>query len=47
LTHEDFYDENNSLIFEIMFNLYKLNKPIDLITVKDKLADKKVLDKIG
>jgi len=30
-----------------MFNLYKLNKPIDLITVKDKLADKKLLDKIG
>lgn len=47
LTHEDFYDENNLIIFEIMFNLYKLNKPIDLITVKDKLADKKILDKIG
>ena len=47
LTHEDFYDENNSLIYEIMFNLYKVNKPIDLITVKDKLADKKILDKIG
>lgn len=47
LTHEDFYDENNLIIFEIMFNLYKLNKPIDLITVKDKLADKKLLDKIG
>lgn len=46
LTHEDFYDENNSIIFEIMFNLYKVSKPIDLITVKDKLADKKVLDKI-
>jgi replicative DNA helicase len=46
LTHEDFYDENNSIIFEIMFNLYKNNKPIDLITVKDKLADKKMLDKI-
>jgi replicative DNA helicase len=29
-----------------MFNLYKNNKPIDLITVKDKLADKKMLDKI-
>ena len=47
LTHEDFYDENNNIIFEIMFNLYKVNKPIDLITVKDKLADKKILDKIG
>ena len=47
LTHEDFYDDSNSIIFEIMLNLYKQNKPIDLITVKDKLADKKLLDKIG
>ncbi len=46
LTHEDFYDESNSMIYEIMFNLYKLNKPIDLITVKEKLDDKKLLDKI-
>lgn len=46
LTHEDFYDENNLIIFEVMFNLYKLSKPIDLITVKDKLSDKKLLDKI-
>jgi replicative DNA helicase len=29
-----------------MLNLYKQNKPIDLITVKDKLADKKLLDKV-
>ncbi len=47
LTHEDFYDENNSIIFENIFNLYKLNKPIDLITIKNKLSDKKLLDKIG
>jgi len=46
LTFEDFYDESNSMIFEVMFNLYKNNKPIDLITVKDKLADKKILDKV-
>ena len=46
LTHEDFYDESNSIIFEIIFNLYKLNKPVDLITVKNKLSDKKLLDKI-
>jgi replicative DNA helicase len=29
-----------------MFDLYKQNKPIDLITVKEKLDDKKVLEKI-
>ena len=47
LTHEDFYSDANSIIFEVMFNLYKLNKPIDLITVKEKLDDKKLLDKVG
>jgi len=30
-----------------MFDLYKTNKPIDLITVKEKLDDKKLLDKVG
>lgn len=47
LSHEDFYNESNSRIYEIMFDLYKNNKPIDLITVKEKLEDKKLLDKIG
>ncbi len=47
LTFEDFYDEANANIFEVMFNLYKNNKAIDLITVKDKLSDKKILDKVG
>ena len=46
LTHEDFYDDSNNMIYEVMFNLYKLNKPIDLITVKEKLDDAKLLDKI-
>jgi replicative DNA helicase len=30
-----------------MFDLYRTNKPIDLITVKEKLEDKKLLDKVG
>ncbi|MDR2411964.1 MAG: hypothetical protein LBD88_05420 [Candidatus Peribacteria bacterium] len=29
-----------------MLDLFKKNKPIDLITVKEKLDDKKILDKI-
>jgi replicative DNA helicase len=29
-----------------MFELFRVNKPIDLITVKEKLDDKKLLDKI-
>jgi replicative DNA helicase len=46
LKPEDFYSDANSTIFGVIFDLYKLNKPIDLITVKEKLDDKKVLDKI-
>jgi len=46
LKPEDFYSEANTTIFSVIFDLYKLNKPIDLITVKEKLDDKKLLDKI-
>ena len=46
LSSEDFYSDSNSIIFEVMSGLYKLNKPIDLITVKEKLDDNKMLDKI-
>ncbi len=47
LTHEDFYDESNARIYDVMFELYRLSKPIDLITVREKLDDKKLLDSIG
>jgi len=47
LKDTDFYSETNSTIFWIMFDLYKQNKPIDIITVKEKLDDKKLLDKVG
>jgi replicative DNA helicase len=46
LLSEDFYSDSNLIIFEIMSDLYKLNKPIDLITVKEKLDDKNILDKV-
>ena len=46
LLPEDFYNESNLQIFAVMSELYKLNKPIDLITVKEKLDDEKILDKI-
>lgn len=44
---EDFYEEGHAFIYEAMRDLYKLNKPIDLITVKEKLTDKNRLDKVG
>jgi replicative DNA helicase len=30
-----------------MFELFRFNKPIDLITVREKLDDKKLLDGVG
>jgi len=47
LLPEDFYDDSHKAIYEVMFDLFKLNKPIDLITVREKLDDKKLLEKIG
>lgn len=46
LSPEDFYDDSNEKIFEVIFELFKNNKPIDLITVKEQLDNKKLLDKI-
>lgn len=46
LLKEDFYDEKNAKIYEVMLELYTKNKPIDIITVKERLDDKKILDDI-
>ena len=46
LTHEDFYEERNAKIYEVMLDLYRFNKPIDLVTVREKLDDKKLLDSV-
>lgn len=46
LTFEDFYEERHARIYEVMFELYRLNKPIDLVTVREKLDDKKLLDSV-
>ena len=47
LTHEDFYEERNAKIYEAMLDLYRFNKPIDIVTVREKLDDKKILDSVG
>ena len=46
LSQKDFYYESNAVIFWVIYELYKNNKPIDSLTVKEKLDDKKLLDKI-
>ncbi len=38
LKPEDFYREENKLIFAAMLNLYSRSEPIDLITVKEELV---------
>ncbi len=38
LKPEDFYREENKLIFSAMLNLYSRSEPIDLITVKEELV---------
>ncbi len=38
LKPEDFYREENKLIYSAMFNLYGRSEPIDLITVKEELV---------
>ena len=34
LNKDDFYREDNKIIFEAIFNLYNKAEPIDIITVK-------------
>jgi len=46
LSPADFYNDSNRMIYESMHELYRTNKPIDLITVKEKLDDKKILDTV-
>jgi replicative DNA helicase len=46
LSHEDFYEDANAKIYEVMYELFRYNKPIDLITVREKLDDKKLLDTV-
>lgn len=46
LKSEDFYDDSHAIIYNAMFDLYKSHKPIDMITVKEKLDDKNLLDKV-
>jgi replicative DNA helicase len=46
ITGDDFYDESHTMIYNAMLDLYKLNKPIDIVTVREKLDDRWMLEKI-
>lgn len=47
LNEEDFYSDANCIIYASMVELYEKHSPIDLITLTNKLAEKKQLDNVG
>lgn len=44
---QDFYDERNQHIYSAMWNLYEHHRPVDLLTVKTELKNKKLTQKAG
>lgn len=47
LSADDFYYENNALVYTAILNLYEKRTPIDLVTITNILEDKNELDRIG
>ncbi len=47
LTPVDFYDNKNALVYEVMLDLFSKNRPIDLLTVRELLDDRKKLEEVG
>ncbi len=47
LRKDDFYREDNKIVFEAIFNLYNKAEPIDIITVKDELVSMNKFDAVG
>ena len=47
LAEEDFYREDNELIYKAIFNLYKKAEPVDIITLKSELSSIGKFDEVG
>lgn len=47
LTKEDFYQSQYGILFEVMVELYNEGKPVDLITLQNKLKEKDVPESIS
>ncbi len=47
IKRDDFYSEQNALIFEAMSELFSHGKPVDLVTVSESLDKKGLLDRVG
>ncbi len=44
---DDFYNENHKEIFNAIMDLYRDNKPVDMLTVCEELKTKKALEMVG
>ena len=44
---EDFYSENHKEIFQAIWELYRDNSPVDMLTVCEELKRRKALDMVG
>lgn len=47
LSSIDFYDPSHAIVYDAMLELFSRNRPIDAITVREVIDDKKELEKIG
>lgn len=47
LSSDDFYRRDHKVIFECAFELFSANIPVDIVTLKDKLVSKGMLENIG
>src|SRR3989338_4822650 len=47
LAPEDFYKDVHQLIYRAMLELFEKREPIDLLSLSNRLAEKKQLDLIG
>lgn len=44
---EDFYNENHKEIFQAIWELYRDNSPVDMLTICEELKRRKALDMVG
>ncbi len=47
LTPADFYDPSHAIVYDAMLDLFSRNRPIDSVTVREIIDDKKQLEGIG
>lgn len=47
ISPDDFYDENHGIIYGVIVELYRKNRPIDIVTVSEALSSLGQLDTVG